>query len=87
MSENLQSIRLESYRAKRECEELSEKCNYLSKLLKGKNDTCIVLEEKAAKCESSMYKAEEEFRRRDNDRQKQFFYRGSKFDDAFDNKP
>ena len=68
MSEKLQDIRLNEYRAKRAADELEERVKYLTNLLKGKNDSCAILEEKAAKCESELMREKENFRRRENER-------------------
>lgn len=74
MSEKLQQIRLNEYRANRKADEFDERLKYLSNLLKGKTEAILQLEEKASKAESQMFKQEEEFRKRDIERQRQFFY-------------
>ena len=74
MSEKLQQIRLSEYRANRKADEFDERVKYLSNLLKGKTESILMLEEKASKAESQMFKQEEEFRKRDIERQRQFFY-------------
>ena len=48
------------------------------------NEMIRELEEKAAKYESEMHKQEEQYRKRDNERLKQFFYT-NRFDDLADN--
>jgi hypothetical protein len=47
---------------------------YLSALLKGKNESMATLEEKASKAESQVIKIEENFRKRENERTRQFFF-------------
>lgn len=83
MSEKLQQIRLNEYRANRKADEFDERLKYLSNLLKGKTEAILQLEEKASKAESQMFKQEEEFRKRDIERQRQFFYI-NKFEDNGD---
>jgi len=68
MSEKLSQIRLNEYRANRKAEESDERVKYLSNLLKGKTEALTILEEKASKAESQMFKQEEEFRKRDIER-------------------
>lgn len=46
----------------RKAEEFDEKVKYLSALLKGKNESIAVLEEKASKAEAQVIKIEENFR-------------------------
>lgn len=74
LSEKQQIIRLNELRATRKSEELDEKVKYLSNLLKNKNDTMALLEEKASKAEAQVIKAEEQFRKRENERMRQFFF-------------
>ena len=81
MSEKLQQIRLNEYRANRKADEFDERLKYLSNLLKSKTEAILQLEEKASKAESQMFKQEEEFRKRDIERQRQFFYI-NKFEDG-----
>ena len=78
MSEKLQDIRLNEYRAKRQSDELEERVKYLTNLLKGKNDAVATLEEKAAKCEADLSREKENFRQREIERTRQFFYMGIK---------
>ncbi len=73
MSQKLQGARLHEMRASRELEEVKEKNNYLSRLLKGKVDSVQKLEEQVSEMESRLHKREEEFRRADNERLKRFF--------------
>jgi len=56
MSEKLQQIRLNEYRANRKAEESDERIKYLSNLLKNKTDAIVHLEEKTSKAESQMFK-------------------------------
>lgn len=74
LSEKIQTIRLNELRAKRENEELEERINYITRLLKNSKEQVATLEESASKYEGQMIKQEEEFRKRDNERLKQFFY-------------
>jgi predicted nucleic acid-binding Zn-ribbon protein len=76
MSEKLQDIRLNEYRAKRQADELEERVKYLTNLLKGKNDAVASLEEKAAKYEADLGREKENFRQREIERTRQFFYKG-----------
>ena len=78
MSEKLQGARLQELKSTRSLEEIKEKNNYLSRLLKNKVDSVAKLEEQVATFESRLHKREEEFRRADNDRMKRFF--NSRFD-------
>jgi len=73
MSERLQQIRLSELRANREAQELKEKHLYQSKTLKQKMEAIAELEEKTALYESQMHKIKEEFRKKDQDRQRRLF--------------
>ena len=79
MSEKLQQIKLGEMRAVRESNEVKEKNNYLSRLLRTANEQVKKLEERCAEFESKMHKREEEFRRADNERMRRFF--NARFDD------
>lgn len=80
MSQKLNEIRLSEFRSKREASELNEQVHYYQRLLKGRIDQLTILEEKASECESKMHLMEENFRKRDNERQRKFFYQ-DKFND------
>lgn len=73
MSQKLQGIRLNEMKATRELDEIKEKNNYLSRLLKTKVEQVQKFEESVSEFESRLHKREEEFRRADNDRMKRFF--------------
>lgn len=79
LSEKLQSMKLGEMRATRELDEVKEKNNYLSRLLRTQNEQVKRLEEKVAESESKIHKREEEFRRADNERMRRFF--NARFDD------
>ncbi len=79
LSDKLQGMRLGEMRAVRELNEVKEKNEYLSRLLRTSNENVKKLEEKCAEFESRMTKKEEEFRRIDNDRMRKFF--NARYDD------
>ena len=68
MSDTLQKIRLEEYRATRKADEEERKVEYYSKLHKSMNEQVKALEEKVAFFEGEVVRKEEEFRKKDNDR-------------------
>ena len=80
LSGKIQNIRLMELRAKREGDELKEKNNYLSRLLKSQNEKLKQLQELSAEYEGKLHKQEEEFRKLDNDRMRKFF--NARFDDV-----
>jgi hypothetical protein len=80
MSDQLQKIRLGEYRARRKAEEEEQRIKYIQELLKSKDERLRTLEERASKVEGDMHKQAEEFRKRDNERQRQFFFTKN-FDD------
>ena len=80
MSEKLQEIRLNGYRANRKAEEEERKVQYYQGLHKRMNEIIHDLEEKSAMFESEMHKKEEQFRKRDNERIKELF-NANKFND------
>lgn len=63
---------------------MEEKTKYLSALLKSKNEAIAMLEEKASKAEAAVILKEEQFRKRENERTRQFFFI-NKFEDQADN--
>lgn len=83
LSEKHSNIRLNELRAQRACADLEEKTKYLSALLKGKNEAMAMLEEKASKAEAAVILKEEQFRKRENERTRQFFFI-NKFEDQAD---
>ena len=72
MSDTLQKIRLEEYRATRKADEEERKVEYYSKLHKSMNEQVKALEEKVAYFEGEVVRKEEEFRKKDNDRVRLF---------------
>ena len=72
MSDTLQKIRLEEYRATRKADEEERKVEYYSKLHKSMNEQVKALEEKVAFFEGEVVRKEEEFRKKDNDRVRLF---------------
>ena len=70
MSDQLQKIRLGEYRARRKAEEEEQRIKYIQGLLKLKDESLRALEERASKVEGDMHKQAEEFRKRDNERQR-----------------
>ena len=80
MSKKLQSDRLKKYQLKRQTQEQDERISYLSRLLKNKDESVFKLEEKAAKFEGEMHRIQEEYREKDNQRQRKFLRQ--RFDDA-----
>ena len=60
-------------RDSRESNELKEKNDYLSRILKQRIDEVRHLEEANAEFEAQIYKKQEEFRKADNFRLKKFF--------------
>ena len=79
LSDRLQSMKLGEMRAVRELNEVKEKNNYISRLLRTSSDSVKTLEQKVAEFESRMSKRDEEFRRADNERMRRFF--NARFDD------
>ena len=72
MSDTLQKIRLEEYRATRKADEEERKVEYYSNLHKSMNEQVKALEEKVAFFEGEVVRKEEEFRKKDNDRVRLF---------------
>lgn len=77
LSAEWSNMRFKELKAVREADESNQKVDALNKLLKTRNDCINMLEEKAAEVEAKMKQSEQEFRRRDNERMKDFFYQGA----------
>jgi len=61
-------MKLKEYKLQREHDDMKEKADYYTRLLKQRNDQIYVLEETAANSEAQMVKEREEFRKRDIER-------------------
>lgn len=68
MSKDFQQMKLKEYKLQREHDDMKEKADYYTRLLKQRNDQIYVLEETAANSEAQMVKEREEFRKRDIER-------------------
>ena len=72
MSSQLQKDRLRKYQLERKMQEQEEKLNRLERLNKNKDDSIFKFEAKTAKAEGEMHRVIEDYRDKDNARQRKF---------------
>ena len=71
MSKKLQTDNLRKYQLERESQELNERVNYLSRLLKNKDEAIFKLENEASTLQGEVIKIQENYRQIDNRRQRE----------------
>ena len=72
MSSQLQKDRLRKYQLERKMQEQEEKLKWLERLNKNKDDSIFKFEAKTAKAEGEMHRVIEDYRDKDNARQRKF---------------
>lgn len=83
MSEDFKEMKLKEYKLVREHNDMKEKADYYTRLLKQRNDQIASLEETAAKSEARMIREREDFRKRDIER-KELFLKLKRLEDTTD---